>query len=382
MTDYIEHQVAQTRHVPGVGKTPIVSPLGSVQIEVKQARMGLLGMSPAFPAQRLTQGELLERLGYADNESAAKIFKGTGIETRHVSVAPETLPFPDGQAQHALARQALTALALQAARGALRTSRVDPSQLGCLIVHSSSGFHMPGLAASLVNALRLPPNLLKYDLTGAGCVGAMPVLSLADDYLKAHPDRRVLAICADVCSLGLRPGEPDDKETMVVNALFGDAAVGMVLGAAGAGAGLPEFVDVHYAQAYDTLDVASVHAGPGGVFGAHLERGLPDHAGALFGPAVDELLARHQLTRADIPHWVFHPGGPAIVDKLQSIFDLSDTQLHATRETLRTCGNTSSPTCLVALNRLVHEQPPQKGEWGIVGAIGPGLTVGVALVQW
>jgi predicted naringenin-chalcone synthase len=382
MSESIEQRIPQVPGFPVVGKTPQFNPLGSLQIEVKAARMGILGMAPVFPAERYTQAEVLAALGYAGNETAEKIFAGTGIETRHMSVPLSALPFPEGKAQHELARAVLNRLTEQAVRSVQRQTSLDMKQVGCLIVNSSSGFHMPGLSAGLVNALRLPPHIAKYDLTGAGCVGALPGLALADDYLKAHPEKRVLFICVDVCSLGLRPGEPDDKETMVVNALFGDAAVAMVLGAAGADAGMPEFVDVNYLQGYDMLESACVTMEPGGVFGAHLKRELPEHSASLFGPAVDELLANNRLTRQDIKHWVFHPGGPAILNKLQETFGLSDDQLAPSRETLRTCGNTSSPTCLIALNHLVHERRPQPGEWGILGAIGPGLTVGVALLQW
>ena len=382
MSEFVEQHVPQVPGFPTVGKTPAFSPLGSLQIEVKAARMGILGIAPVFPAQRYTQAEVIEALGYAGNEAAEKIFAGTGIENRHMTVPLSALPFPEGKAQHDLARAVLDRLTEQAVRSVTRQTGLDLSQLGCLIVNSSSGFHMPGLTAGLVNALRLPPTIAKYDLTGAGCVGALPALALADDYLKAHPEKRVLAVCVDVCSLGLRPGEEDDKETMVVNALFGDAAVGLVLGSGGSGPAMPEFADVHYVQGYDMMDAAYVGVEPGGVFGAHLKRALPEHSASLFVPAVEELLERNRLSRADIKHWVFHPGGPAILDRLQGAFALTDTQLRPSRETLRTCGNTSSPTCLIALNHLIQEQRPKPGEWGILGAIGPGLTVGVALLQW
>lgn len=382
MSESIEQRIPQVPGFPTVGKTPQFSPLGSLQLEVKAARMGILGLAPVFPAERYTQAEVLAALGYVGNETASKIFEGAGIDTRHMSVPLSALPFPEGKAQHDLSRAVLNRLIEQAVRSVQRQTSLDMKQVGCLIVNSSSGFHMPGLAAGLVNALRLPPSLAKYDLTGAGCVGALPMLALADDYLKAHPEKRVLAVCVDVASLGLRPGEPDDKETMVVNALFGDAAVAMVLGAAGASAGMPEFVDVHYLQGYDMLESACVAMEPGGVFGAHLKRELPEHSASLFGPAVDELLANNRLTRDDIRHWVFHPGGPAILNRLQATFGLSDAQLFPSRETLRTCGNTSSPTCLIALNHLVQNQRPQPGEWGVLAAIGPGLTVGAVLLQW
>lgn len=382
MSDFVEQQVPRANGLPSVGKTPAFSPLGTFEVSVKASRLGLLSLAPVFPARRYAQADVLAALGYAGNEAAEKVFGGAGIDHRHMTAPIEALPFTDGKAQHEVAHESLMALSEQAVRGALRGSGIAIEQLGCLIVNSSSGFHMPGLAAGLVSAMRLPANLLKYDLTGAGCVGALPALSLADDYLKAHPDKRVLAVCVDVCSLGLGPGAPDDKEAMVCNALFGDAAVGMVLGAGGAGAAMPELADVHYAQSYDQLDAAYVGIEPGGVFGARLKRELPDHALSLFGPAVEELLERNRLTRDQIRHWVFHPGGPAILNRLQQAFGLSDAQMAPSRDTLRAVGNTSSPTCLIALERLIHTQRPQPGEWGLLGAIGPGLTVGVALMQW
>ena len=375
-------QDSSNAQLPGVGKTPTFSPLGNLQLEVKASRMGLLGLAPVFPAQRCTQAEVLAALGYAGNDIAESIFAATGVETRHLAVPLAHLPLPDGRAQQEASRPVLDAMAAQAARAALAASGVRPEDLGCLIINSTSGFHMPNLSSRLVSALRLPAHLTKYELSGAGCVGALPVWSLADDYLKAHPNRKVLAICVEVSSPFLKPGDAEDKETMVINGLFGDAAVGLVFGAGGAAPGWPELVDTHYHQAYDTLDVVYANTDATGVQGPRLSRNLADHAAAMFGPAIDELLAGHGKTRADIKHWIFHPGGPAILKRLQETFGLADEQLAPSWEVLKHYGNVSSPSCLIALERLVRQRAPQPGELGLLGAIGPGLTVGLALVQF
>ena len=79
MGEFVEQQPI-TASVPQVGKTPAFSPLGTVQVDVKPVRMGLVGLAPVFPAQRFAQSELLSALGYDGNETAARIFQGAGIE--------------------------------------------------------------------------------------------------------------------------------------------------------------------------------------------------------------------------------------------------------------------------------------------------------------
>jgi alkylresorcinol/alkylpyrone synthase len=85
--------------------------------------------------------------------------------------------------------------------------------------------------------------------------------------------------------------------------------------------------------------------------------------------------------------WAVHPGGRAIVDKLEEIFQLPTEALVSTREVLRQYGNMSSATILFVLEHLQqqlrttssahgrtngHVRGPLSG---VAMAFGPGLVV-------
>jgi predicted naringenin-chalcone synthase len=351
-------------------------------IQAAPATTQILGMAAAVPSTVYRQTELVKLLGYEGVEKAENLFKNCAIDQRYLALDDEGFKrLRDPKAQHDQTRQVVP-LIEAAIKNTLAATGVHPDQLGCMIITTTSGLHMPAVSAVVAAHLGLPTDLVRYDLTGTGCVGAMPTLSLADDYVKANPHKRVLAVCADLGSLVLGLADPQDKEAMVVNALFGDAAIGMILGSGPARAGIPQIVDVVYQQDQEFLDAAYVDMRADHLLEAHISRSLPDRSAALLMRALDDLLLKHGLQREDLKHWAFHPGGRLILDKIQEGLALTDTQLAPSREVLRLFGNVSSPTCLLSLRELLARERPQAGDLGAVAAIGPGLTVGIALLRW
>ncbi|HEY9856152.1 MAG TPA: 3-oxoacyl-[acyl-carrier-protein] synthase III C-terminal domain-containing protein [Stenomitos sp.] len=376
----LEHQPSP---FPSLTKRPAFTHASSLQIETRAQRTQLLGLSPELPGHKYAQKEVLELLGYRGNRTAEAIFRNAGVSERYLVMGPEGFDLTtDVRYQDELFIHGTLMLAEGAVRGALKAAGVAPEQLGALVISSSSGFQMPSLSARLVARMKLPTDMAKFDVAGAGCVGALPGMSLVDGYLATHPDKLAMMVCLDVGSQVLRKADPEDKEAMVANALFSDAAVGMVFGRGLPLARMPELVDLHYVQAYDTLDSAFVSKDGHGAWQAHLHKGMPERAAGIFLPGIETFLDKHQLAREDVRFWVFHPGGRAILDRLQSDLGLSDEQMAPSRQTLRQYGNASGPTCLLALNQVVGSDEPQPGDWGLLGAIGPGLTVGLALLRW
>jgi alkylresorcinol/alkylpyrone synthase len=376
-----EHIVSQTKAAP-VGTTPSWSPLGSLTIQAAPATTQILGMAAAVPSRVYQQTELLELLGYEGIEKAENLFRNAAIEQRYLALDEEDFArLRDPKAQNDQAKQVIP-LVEAAVRNVLAATGIHPDQLGCLIVNTTSGLHMPAVSAVVASRLGLPADLVRYDLTGTGCVGSMPLLSLADDYVKANPNKRVLAVCADLGSLVLGVTDPTDMESLVVNALFGDAAIGLILGSGPSRGGVPQIVDVVYRQDQAFLQGAYVDMREDLLMQAHINKGLPDRSAALLDTALADLLAKHQVQLSDVKHWAFHPGGRLILDKIQEGLKLSDADMAASREVLRKFGNVSSPTCLLALRELLAQTKPQAGDLGVVTAIGPGLTVGIALLRW
>lgn len=79
--------------------------------------------------------------------------------------------------------------------------------------------------------------------------------------------------------------------------------------------------------------------------------------------------------------WAVHPGGPAILSKVEGRLGLKPGKLSASRDALRDYGNASSNTIVYVLENLVEEskRKREKGEeedsvWGLILAFGPGIT--------
>jgi len=85
----------------------------------------------------------------------------------------------------------------------------------------------------------------------------------------------------------------------------------------------------------------------------------------------------------DIRHWGIHPGGRAILDKVEAKLELTEGQLIPSRETLRNYGNMSSATVLFVLKHILDQPADDDGGAGgervCAMAFGPGLTVETGL---
>jgi predicted naringenin-chalcone synthase len=92
-------------------------------------------------------------------------------------------------------------------------------------------------------------------------------------------------------------------------------------------------------------------------------------------PLVDDLLRKHGLSRAAVDGWAVHPGGPRILDVIQTRLGLTDADLAPSRRVLAEHGNCSSPTVLMILEALRPAAP----ERIVALAFGPGLTLYAAL---
>ncbi|MDZ7683011.1 MAG: 3-oxoacyl-[acyl-carrier-protein] synthase III C-terminal domain-containing protein [Fodinibius sp.] len=86
-------------------------------------------------------------------------------------------------------------------------------------------------------------------------------------------------------------------------------------------------------------------------------------------------MSDYKLTAADINHWAIHPGGRAILDKVEQSFALRDEQIASPRNVLANYGNMSSATILFVLADLLQRRPSSDPERVLAMAFGPGLTI-------
>jgi alkylresorcinol/alkylpyrone synthase len=97
-------------------------------------------------------------------------------------------------------------------------------------------------------------------------------------------------------------------------------------------------------------------------------------------PIVTSFLAAHRLTLADVTHYVLHPGGARVIEAYAEAFGIDDNALCHTSDVLQACGNMSSPTVLFVLERVMQSEV-QPGQYMLMGALGPGFSAELALLQ-
>ena len=132
---------------------------------------------------------------------------------------------------------------------------------------------------------------------------------------------------------------------------------------------------------YGQQEDLSFHPGDTG-YQIFLSGKIPDLLRVAAPPVVERLLLANNLTVDEISHWVVHPGGIAVLDTLEEIFQLRNGALDAGRHVLRNYGNMSSATLLFVLQRLIETDEPKPGEYGLLLGFGPGMTVEAGLIQW
>ena len=96
---------------------------------------------------------------------------------------------------------------------------------------------------------------------------------------------------------------------------------------------------------------------------------------------VDDFLADHGLTRADIDWWVCHPGGPKVVEALEEALEVPRSAVQLTWDSLARIGNLSSVSVLHILEDTLRERPPAAGSHGVLMAMGPGFCSELVLLS-
>ncbi|MEW6712137.1 MAG: 3-oxoacyl-[acyl-carrier-protein] synthase III C-terminal domain-containing protein, partial [Candidatus Riflebacteria bacterium] len=76
-----------------------------------------------------------------------------------------------------------------------------------------------------------------------------------------------------------------------------------------------------------------------------------------------------------------HPGGPKILDKIQTVLGLRDDQLKASRHILKSCGNMSSATLPHVWENICADSSVSAGTKIVSLAFGPGLCISGALMH-
>ena len=224
------------------------------------------------------------------------------------------------------------------------------------------------------------PDLQRTAVFGMGCYAAFPGLQRARH--AAMTGRLALVLSLELCSVHMQYDA--SAESVVSSALFSDGAgmalVGMI-DDADHDKPVPRLLHSATYCDYTTLDQMTFTVTNHG-FRMYLSSYVPDLLSAEIEGFVDAMLAQCGIARGDIQHWGIHPGSTKVVDYVQSRLGLKDAQVEFSHSVLHDYGNMSSATILFVLERIHQCAHPQPGEYGVLLAFGPGLTMEGMVIRW
>lgn len=310
-----------------------------------------------------------------------RLFEASGVQHRQGVIEPESYysrPRGTGERMADYRRHALplAATALQACLTASEFSQVEA--ITDFIVVSCTGYCAPGLDILLARDVGMSTAVRRTVVGHMGCAGGVIGLREALATLRGRSRSVVALLSVELTSLHFQ--KSSDLGVLTSYALFGDAAAAVLLSSDPRARG-PELVDTYCASDFDAMDQMSWTITDEG-FVMSLSTRVPVTLRRNIGPAVDRLLAPHDLSISDITHWLVHPGGPSVLEAIQQKLGLSDEQMAPGWEMLRDHGNCSSATILLMLDRLLHGGRTRRGEWGVMMAFGPGLTLETCLLRF
>ena len=261
--------------------------------------------------------------------------------------------------------------------------QMSPQEVDQLTVISTTGIAVPSLDARLMNRIPFSRGMKRLPLFGLGCVGGAAGIARTADYLRGHPREAVILFAVELCSLTL---QRDDLSiaNLVASGLFGDGAAAVLMVGddhPGAKSGMPRVIDSQSQFFPKTEHIMGWDVTNSG-FKVLLSADIASLAQSEVRPSMEAFLGRHDLTIADIDHWLVHPGGPRVIQALADGLGLPDEALTLSWETLAEVGNVSSASVLLILDKTMRRLQPKPGAWGVLMAMGPAFCAELVLLQW
>ena len=270
--------------------------------------------------------------------------------------------------------QALTDLALPAARRALEMAGVEPASVDLVVVATvTPDMAFPSAGALIADQLGMP-DAAAYDLS-AGCTGFVYAIVQAHAMLAAGLAERALVVGGDVLSTIL---DWTDRSTVV---LFGDGAgavvlerverggfLGFELGADGGG-GSNLWLPGSGSRKFDEPEKFVKMNG----------REVFKFATRVMVSSAEAILAECGKTVEDVDLYVPHQANVRIIDHAARKLGFPGEKIVVNVERY---GNTSSGSIPLALADAAEQGRLEPGTLVLLTGMGAGLTWGSALIEW
>ncbi len=268
-------------------------------------------------------------------------------------------------------------LAERAARAALESAGLDPSELELIIVGTTTPDKIYPATACRLQARLGANGCTAFDVQ-AVCTGFIYALGVADKFIKTGEVKRALVVGADTHSRLL---DWSDRQTCI---LFGDGGGAVVL------------------EASDEPGIYSTHLHADGSYEdlLYVDGGVPRGAGVIaegnaytkmrgsevFKVAVRtlrrivyEALEANDMSPSDIDWLIPHQANIRIIEATAAKLDIPADRVVVT---IAEHGNTSAASVPLALDVAVRDGRVKRGDNILLEAFGGGFTWGSALIKY
>ncbi len=268
-------------------------------------------------------------------------------------------------------------LAERAARAALESAGLDPSELELIIVGTTTPDKIYPATACRLQARLGANGCTAFDVQ-AVCTGFIYALGVADKFIKTGEVKRALVVGADTHSRLL---DWSDRQTCI---LFGDGGGAVVL------------------EASDEPGIYSTHLHADGSYEdlLYVDGGVPRGAGVIaegnaytkmrgsevFKVAVRtlrrivyEALEANDMSPSDLDWLIPHQANIRIIEATAAKLDIPADRVVVT---IAEHGNTSAASVPLALDVAVRDGRVKRGDNILLEAFGGGFTWGSALIKY
>jgi 3-oxoacyl-[acyl-carrier-protein] synthase-3 len=322
--------------------------------------ISITGLGWHVPEKVLTNDDIAELVDTSDEWIVAR----TGIRERRVAG-------PD---------EAMTDLALPAARQALAAAGVDPADLDLIVVATVTPDTMFPTTSALLADMLGAPKAAAYDLL-AGCTGFMYAVAQAYGMVAAGLSQKALVVGGDVLS---KLVDWHDRSTCV---LFGDGAgavviepverggfLGFELGADGGG-GIHLQLPAGGSRLPTTEETVAAGQHYVQMNGPEVFR----FATRVLVSSAEQVLEACGLTIDDVDVYVPHQANVRIIDHAVRKLGVPPERVVVNVDRY---GNTSSGSIPLALADAVEDGRLRPGQVVLMTGMGAGLTWGSGVIEW
>jgi len=355
--------------------------------------MRISSVGTALPPHRYPQAKIAEVLRtrwegkLPEPRLLTRLHANCGVDFRHFVLPIEAYPALAGfSATNNAWIAAAVELGQTSIERALAPLGLTAADVSAIFFASVTGIASPTIDARLINRMPFPTSVKRTPIFGLGCVAGAAGIARASDYLLAFPDQVALLLSVELCSL---TWQDNDQSTanLISCGLFGDGAAAVVL--TGSEVALPastlpagpRILATRSTFYRDTEYVMGWSIGDTG-FTIVLSPDVPKVVLENLRGDVDSFLAGNSLTLRDISSWIFHSGGPKVLEAVETSLELPKDALAGSWKSLREVGNLSAASVLMVLADALAEHRGAPGSYSILAAMGPGFCLELVLLQW